>query len=409
MYMGGIEMKETILLFLKTAVSRLFSGVRLLIGAAIFVPFFAIILYANYTVDRAGTLQGDQYLRSVAEMELSGKDIVGFESFNDQQRDILKVVADQIDPMPKMIALGSSRILQLDKKAAAEKSFFNLGLTGGDTADVLGTFYLFDRIDKLPQKIMIGFDPWMMRGDAEAFDARSDKALYAEFLDKVLGQNVSYEKADTSQKWQSLYSLSYFQSNIDYLKSGRSVTGPSILTGNLLEQESDIKRGDGSVFYPKSFRERSQDEIDHDALVQCNGLLLRMENYDAVDKNMVKIYDRFFAYAATRGVELEIMLVPYHPMVYDHITENPENYGGFLQTEPALRKLAEKYGIAVYGSYNPHALEGVSESDFYDGLHCRTDCMGSILRQGELEVDSQWNAVVLTKTDEEVVKPKGKV
>ncbi|MEG1068627.1 MAG: hypothetical protein RSE27_00350, partial [Ruthenibacterium sp.] len=66
-------------------------------------------------------------------------------------------------------------------------------------------------------------------------------------------------------------------------------------------------------------------------------------------------------------------------IVYDHLVESPEKYGGFMQTEPTIRKLAEKYDLKVFGSYNPYAIDGVTEADFYDGLHCTAKCLDKII------------------------------
>ncbi|MEG1640162.1 MAG: hypothetical protein RR284_04465 [Ruthenibacterium sp.] len=365
--------------FCKIALSRLFSGVRLLVTLALLLLLPAGMIYVNYTVDCSGYFQGEQYLRDVANMVLAGKDIVGYEKLNDLERDVMKILANNMEPMPDYLALGSSRVLQLNRKVMKTDSFFNCGMTGGDARDVLDTFYLFDREDRLPKTIIIGFDPWLLRDDEDAFDKRSDTALYATFLSEKLGIETTFEKPDAEQKWTALFSPSYFQNNISYLqRDSDGADKPKPVSGNLYAQGTEVKCGDGSLLYTAEFRNQTQEAINFSALNTCN-FVLRLEGYPKLGIKMPEVFDKFFAYAKERNVNIVLLLAPFHPIVYDHLVENAEKYGGFMQTEPAVRKLAAKYDFEVFGSYNPYAIDGVTEADFYDGLHCTAKCLDKII------------------------------
>ena len=364
---------------LKLIGSRLLSLVRIVASAAALAIVPALVIYLNYSIDCSGYFQGDLELREVSNMVLAGEDLVGYELLNEKQRYIMKIIANNMDPLPKTIALGSSRILQLntDILRVNEGEFFNCALTGGDAADAMGTFYLFDREDRLPETVIIGFDPWLLRTDAR--DKRSDQALFAEFANTKLGYNMEYEKADTSEKWKALYSPAYFQNNTSFLtRSETGVAKPQVVQGDLYNQTTEVKCGDGSILYDVAFRTRPQDQRNFDAMSIC-GAFLHMEDYLALDQAGLEMFDRFVAYMQSRGVNVVFMLTPYHPIVYDFATENATRYGGFLETEPAIRAMAQKYNITVYGSYNPHAIEGVAETDFYDGLHCTGGAIEKLL------------------------------
>lgn len=365
--------------FCKLTLSRLFSGVRLLIALILLLLLPAGMIYINYTVDCSGYFQGEQYLRDVANMVLDGKDIVGYEKLKDLERDVMKILANNMEPMPEYLALGSSRVLQLSREVMKTKSFFNCGMTGGDARDVLDTFYLFDREDRLPETIVIGFDPWLLRDDADAFDVRSDPALYATFLNEKLGIETTEEKPDTEEKWTALFSPAYFQNNISYLQRDRDgADKPKPVSGNLYAQGTEVKRGDGSLLYAADFRNQTQEAINYSALTTCN-FVLRLEGYPKLGTKMPQVFDKFFAYAKERGVNIVLLLAPFHPIVYDHLVDDPEKYGGFMETEPEIRRLAKKYDMKVFGSYNPYAIDGVTEADFYDGLHCTAGCLDKII------------------------------
>lgn len=364
---------------LVTAGKRALAAVRLFLGACLFIPIVLFMMWVNYTVDCTGIFQGDQQLRSVVELLFSGKDITGYENLNERQRDLLQIMVDKFDPVPETIALGSSRILQLDTALCQveEGQFFNCALTGADYYDVLGSFYRFDRAGKLPQTIVIGLDPWVFNTDADATDARSDKQLYAQFLNNALGiKTESYEAADPNQKWTSLYSPTYFQDNVKYVFSSKNgVKAPQTVQGNVLRQTTEVKRKDGSLLYPYDFRHQKQGDIDYSALFQTQNFF-HVEYYTRPDAERLQIFGKFLQYATGKGVNVILILTPYHPIAYDNAVENADHYTGFMATEPAVRTMAAKYGVPVYGSYNPHAIPGVTSADFYDGIHCTGDCIG---------------------------------
>lgn len=361
----------------RLAANRIFSGVRLGLGALCLIPIFLFMMWTNYTVDRSGTFHGDQYLREVANMLLDGENIVGYEQLNERQRDIMKLVVANMETPPETIALGSSRIMQMTT-ARAGTTFFNCALTGAEYYDALGTFYLFDKADKLPQNVIIGLDPWLFDTSPDSTDARSDKELYAEFLSQALGIETDYEKPDETTKWQALYSPSYFQGNIAYyFQSTDGVEKPKPVTGDLYTQATEVKMVDGSLLYTQEFRNRPQEARDTDAMYQTTSFF-RMEEYTYPDAERLAIFKQFLQYMQNKGINVFIILTPYHPLVYDNAVTKAAHYSGFMATEPAVRAMAEELGVPVYGSYNPHAIDGVTSADFYDGIHCTEECIAKL-------------------------------
>lgn len=362
-------------LILKTTANRFVSAFRLLIGAIAFLPILFYVIWVNYTVDCSGTFQGDQYLREVASMLLSGQDVVGYEQLNERQRDVMELIVSQMETAPDTIVLGSSRIMQMNTDIAQVDSLFNCALTGADWYDMLGTFYLFDKMDKLPKNVIIGFDPWLFDTSPDSTDARSNKRLYAEFLSTRLGIPTQYEAQNPNEKWQALYSLSYFQGNISYmLQSKDGVKKPQPVEGDVYDQTTEVKRSDGSLLYSYEFRNRSQSDVDNDALGQTSNFF-RMEEYTAPDTERLEIFEKFLSYLQSKQINVILVLTPYHPLVYDNALEKADHYSGFFATEPALHRIAEKLDIPVYGSYNPYAIPNTSNADFYDGIHVRGECI----------------------------------
>ena len=201
-------------------VKKLFWAGRLALGAAAFVPIFLFMVLFNFKVDCQGYFQGDQELRDVVELMLSGHDVVGAERLNNSQRKIIKTFVHNMEDVPATIALGSSRVMMISSEMLKTDSFYNCAITGADMYDLMGTYYLFEQRGAVPQNIIIGVDPWVFGGE-DAVDPRSDKALYAEFLLRDLGIETDFETEDPTMKWEALYSPSYFQGNLTYFLSAR--------------------------------------------------------------------------------------------------------------------------------------------------------------------------------------------
>ncbi len=367
--------------------NRLISAARLALGALLFTPFLALVIYINYTVDCQGYFLGDLDLRGVAEMILAGDDLIGYDQVLSRQREILDTVVANMDDdsVPETIALGSSRIMQLSREMV-RTSFYNSSLSGADFYELLCEFYIYDRRGRLPKNVIIGVDPWIFNTDVDAQSKRADPMLYAEFVSERLGIPMPYEKEDTSQKWGYLFDLSYFQGNLEYMQTATAL-GDQVETESgavlqavpkdkLYELDAEVRRADGSVVYGLSYRSRPQEEVDADALQQTT-VMAFLENYPEPDAGRLAVFEAWLRYMQEKEINVIFFLAPYPPIEYDHVLENAERYGGLLGTEEAVRALGRRYNIPVYGSYDPYAIPA-ENVDFYDGLHPRAECVARI-------------------------------
>ena len=64
------------------------------------------------------------------------------------------------------------------------------------------------------------------------------------------------------------------------------------------------------------------------------------------------------------------MLSPWHPYLYGYLLTEPEQHKGFFLVENWLRQYCADNNVPLYGSYDPACIEGLQETDFFDGLHC---------------------------------------
>ena len=97
---------------------------------------------------------------------------------------------------------------------------------------------------------------------------------------------------------------------------------------------------------------------------------VHMEGFDELSDTQIRAFDSFIKYAQSQGTTVILVLSPWHPYLYGYLLTEPEMHKGFFQVENWLRQYCADNNIPLYGSYDPACIEGLQETDFFDGLHC---------------------------------------
>ncbi len=398
-------------------------------AALIIIPLIILMVYTNYTIDSSGLyLLGDEINRAIVELLLADENVTNYGQI--EERSFLSLYSAMLpeEQTPEILALGSSRVLQLRSDVFTD-SFYNAGMMGADYRDVMNQIYTFDKEGKLPETVIIGIDPWFFRGDEEGLEMRADEELYNEFLSVALGKQTDYEPAVesddfikanelfqqysplfldeaktlydyniTSETLSALFEVAYFQGNLNYqartqsentenATDGDDIPFKAISDAEMQNAEMEIKLADGSVFYAESFRNATEEEILALALEQ-SGTFLRMIGYTELDTTQTALFEEFVEYLKSKDINVYFFLAPYHPFTYEfQNTMNMEQVSGFFEIEPYILDYAQSENIPVIGSYDPTKL-GLEGTDFFDGLHVKPEGIakffGGISENGEV-------------------------
>ena len=368
------------------------------------VPAVALMVYTNYSVDCSGLFQGDLSNRTVVELLLDGQNVSCLSQMDQRAVAELYLQLQPAESVPETAVLGSSRVMQLGSWLQGT-TVYNYGVTGGSYRDTMNLFYLLDQYEKLPQRVLLGIDPWLFRADA--LDKRTNNDLYEEMLAVALGQDTGYVPAEPGRFYRlcdslvqratrnerslaslhitdttlpALFEPAYFQGNVQYYSrasGGRAVTEDgeeipfrAVSRAEMLANEDEIKCADGSIWYSWSFRNPTPDESAL-AVWEQTVTFLYMSDYAALETDQCRLFEQFVRYMQSRGVEVVFFLAPYHPTLYEYVsTHDVEAHAGFFEIEPYVRAFAARSGIQVVGSYDPNLL-GLTGEDFFDGLHVR--------------------------------------
>ena len=97
---------------------------------------------------------------------------------------------------------------------------------------------------------------------------------------------------------------------------------------------------------------------------------VHMEGFDEMSTTQIQAFESFMDYAREQGTTVILVLSPWHPYLYGYLITEPELHKGFFQVENWLREYCAQNNVPLYGSYDPECIDGLEETDFFDGLHC---------------------------------------
>ena len=345
----------------------------------LFVPLLAGMMFVSYKVDPSGLFWGAGFERMVCDYMMQGEYVDGYQQLDG--RELNEIYARECEKAPQVLVNGSSRTLQIDSSFSEGKTLFNAANVGADVYDFFTSYYIFAKEGKQPEIFLMGIDPWVFNDGEENIDERSDKELFQEFLVELMGyESTQYTPENPYEKYKALLDPSYFQTSVKmYLNNKDASNQPEIVPQEDLYNRNDIiKAPDGSIIYDLNFRTRPQEQADGDALTTANNDLLRLTDFDQLSPYYTQLFEDFIIHLQSEGVQVIFFLPSYHHYLYWAAQANMDTYHCLFEVEDYIKAMGEKYGIPVYGSYNPDAV-GLTNRDFMDGLHMRYDALKKVI------------------------------
>ncbi len=321
------------------------------------LPILILLLLVNYFGDAARLFDND-YEKQMAQIIDSGKYVTNIENYD--ERLFQKELISNENIQPNLVIIGSSRTMLINSNLFPSSSFFNNSVSGASIEDIVSIYQLYKDNNKLPQKIIIGIDPWTFNENNGQKRWQSIATYYYHFQNTLSQENTTYFK------YKELFSFSYFQSSLKMIPrfiKGNTKPQPTLEKYNLL----GTKLTDGSLVYDKEYRNASSKEIEHKIKSYLTGSIYSIENFDTISVRIWNEFERLITDIKINGIEIEFFLSPYAPLVYNKIQKG---YPMVLKTEEIIRDFAFSNNFKLYGSFNP-AILGMDETFFYDGMHCK--------------------------------------
>lgn len=175
-----------------------------------------ILISINYFGD-AAKLFNIGYEKKIASIISEGNYVTNISNYD--ERILQKEIINNTNKRPDILIIGSSRIMLINNTYFPNQRIINNSVSGAGIEDIIAIYQMYKTKDLLPNRIIIGIDPWLFNENNEQKRWLSLKDEYNAFFNKPPSVNLK-----NKIELKELLSFSYFQNSIKNI--------PKILTEN---------------------------------------------------------------------------------------------------------------------------------------------------------------------------------
>lgn len=339
---------------------------KLLMKLASFIPIVIFYFLVIYFGDAANHFSRE-YEESAVGYILNGYNLENIGDYD--ERIFQEIYIDANQSKVDTIIIGSSRSMQIGSEIIYDDPFFNHSVSGATLEDYLAIINMYDNKD-LPDKVIIGVDPWIFNINNSQNSWQSIKSNYDEFQQKLDLDKKSF--INVNPLFLRFFSLNYFQNSFYDLVTDFTVLSNEVDFVPTLEKESNdsIKYVDGSLKYPTDRLNITKDKLDLIIKDYISGNIYSMEGYVSIDQYYKSAFEKLLSFLISNNVEIIIFLPPYEYRVYEFMVNN-DDYKIIDVIEDYIIELSDKNEIKLIGSYNPDEIvtDNYIENKFIDAMH----------------------------------------
>ncbi len=331
-------------------------------GLIFIIPLVLMIILTNYFVDPAN-LFSSEFEKELAEILINDQNAAGVYNYDERifQKEYIEKKKNKIEAA----VLGSSRSLQIREDMIEGDGFFNHGVSGAVLEDYIAITEIYRENDKLPEKIIMGLNPWIFNKYNIEKRWHSIEEYYYSFLDQDYQKDEAIMEQFFGRNFMQLFSATYFQASFETLIKGQAFK-------DIEETEAEslavpVKLADGSLVYQQPRKNISVEDAEIEAQNYIRNGVYSLENFKEINDEYWQQFEQLIDFYLEQEVELVFYLPPYHPLVYDYLEKN-EEYHIIYEVEEYIRAFAAENNIKVVGDYNPSELK-LDRNDFHDGMH----------------------------------------
>jgi hypothetical protein len=353
----------------KRWLKRLFIIVAaLLAGVALF----------NLLVDGVGVFRFNKGLKYAATNLLQGRMVAGPLGIYDE-RELQKLVVQQYPSRRDIIAIGSSRTLQLRKRfLKGPMDFFNHSVAGVCMEDYMAILGLYRSSGLLPKTVILAIDPWIFnRENGLPAGWKILDRYYREMSEEIDATGPRSKSlintgkmVESVSKVMQLVNLEYTLQNWGYFRKGKR-----LYVTDRIDIDDFVREPDGSLHFPGGTRSvKEAEKQDGPGYAMPEQFI---KNFDSLYGT--EMFEGLVRYLTVRDVKVIFLLPPLHPTAYQSCIDNPKCQV-LLKVEPYLRNLALRFHARVIGSLDPRKY-GFTSQDFSDTIHGREIVMKTLLQE----------------------------
>lgn len=266
---------------------------------------------------------------------------------------------------PKILVIGSSRIMQISNENFTEQ-VFNLAVSGASIEDHIAiTSMALEKFDV--DKILLGADPWLFNRYNNQIRW---KALFDEYQSSFANINSQEKKYKILKKEPSNSNFNFYEKTLEGFYNILNIRRLDLEIKNNemnLITKAHILR-DGKRVYNKEIKQKKFNP----QVVEYS-----VERYEFSEENY-EIYKSFIEYlSSVYKKEVILVLSPYQLSSYELTIQKKPFY---LDLEKKFKRLSKETNVQIIGSYNPLSIP-CDKNDFYDSMHPKETCMFKVTNQ----------------------------
>ncbi|GAB5522323.1 MAG: hypothetical protein Roseis2KO_01950 [Roseivirga sp.] len=338
-------------------------------GSIVVLPLILLLTVVNYFGDAAKIFHSD-YEKEMVRILNQGFNVTNITNYDERvfQRHFIQSLKEA----PDIVVLGSSRTALIGSELLNENSVINNSVSGASIEDLLALYQIYKSNNLLPEKFMIGIDPWMFNMNNGQTKWKSIATEYEEFLNRG-NDNLTF--LDGLGKYSQLLSLSYFQASLPEVTKNLKGLGLPLASEKRVN-ESNTKLGDGSLTYSDALQSVSQEQVEKEVDEYLSGAIYGVEDFFEISPAYLEQLKMLLTDMIEEEIEVSLFMAPYHPRVYSILSLD---YPLVQETEVIVKNLSRDLRVTHYGSFNP-STDDLKPGDFYDGMHCKIAGIKKILK-----------------------------
>lgn len=320
-------------------------------------PLLLLLVAVNYFGDK-GSLFQSNYEKEMVKIIAEGYHVTNAGNYS--ERVFQQELISSEHAHPDLVILGSSRTVIIHSAFFPGQNMQNNSVGGAVLQDIIGYYQLYKDLNKLPDKVLIGIDPWLFNENDPDQLWRYLSDYYHEFRGKE--KNPFYQWA----KYRQLLSLSYFQQSFSrFVKVIEGKKIPPKPTNDRFNSWP-TRLTDGALVYHKGLLNTTPEEVEQKIKRFMEGGIYGLDFFHSLSEMKLNEFKQLIADMQVHQLDIEFILIPYPPVVFDHVQKNDPMV---LETERFIHEFALLNHIRVFGTFNPFKLN-MDNSHFIDGMHC---------------------------------------
>jgi hypothetical protein len=347
----------------------------LLTVAAIVAALLVALAGANYALNPY--LYAPGYKADVAAAFERGSNFAVFD-LNFDMRALRREHIARMQVGPEVVVLGGGYWQDAHAGLMPHARFYNAHVHGDYVEDILAVTELLVRHERLPRTMIIGIRDRSFAPPGSRRDWWWQFFLpeYRAMANRIGAEPVRWTETLSAGYLRELVSFRLFRTYFQRWLTADVTPGP---TRESVLEAMDLLLPDGSIRWSRQHEAMFTPEFAAADVMQA--ARRRRRDVLPIDDRAVEALDRLVGFLRGQGVRVVLAHPPLHPSLYEQLDGTP--YRETLsRVVDATRKLADKHGLSVIGSFDAGDV-GCTAEMFIDREHANADCLRQILDQAQ--------------------------